>query len=587
MVQERVGLEHDLLPQRLLHVPQHAGLLALQHARDIGVHPQHDAVPVEVGGELAHLRENLETDRRARLDGAGARTVGALIGELPLEALLHALPRDDDQSEIRDLHGLGRCAVASQLLLERLLHLLAVLLLLHVDEIEDDNPAQVPQPDLPHDLARRLEVRLDDGVLESPGRLLADVAPGVHVDRDEGFRLVDDDVAAGLQPDLAAERLVDLGLDAILVEYRVRFRVPLHPRGEGRHDALDELDGAAKLTRVVDADRGEVLVEQVPQQLDHEALLPVERRGRPQRVGALAELGPRLVEELQVADDVRLGTPRGGGPDDQAPGEPVLFPELAHDRAQPAALGAVLDLAGDAHVIDGGHEHEKAARDGDVRGEARALGAERLLRDLDDDLLALVEEFLDLRLVGPAVLGGVGLAARVPPASAAAALFLVARRRVARVGRGRRARLPRARVLRPGAARVGRRLGALVFVTRFELLERLERVHHVRHVEEAIALEPELHEGGLHAGQHLRDAPLVDVAHHSALILALDEELRHLVVLEDGYARFVVVRGDDHLLRHGTCSVGAGRHEGRRTAARPGRAPPPRAAAMRWPAATR
>ena len=88
--------------------------------------------------------------------------------------------------------------------------------------------------------------------------------------------------------------------------------------------------------------------------------------------------------------------------------EAVLLAELPHDRAQAAALGAIVDLARDAHVIDGGHEHQKAARNGDVRREAGALGAERLLRDLDDDFLALVEELLDLSLVALGFLGGVG-----------------------------------------------------------------------------------------------------------------------------------------------------------------------------------
>ena len=47
------------------------------------------------------------------------------------------------------------------------------------------------------------------------------------------------------------------------------------------------------------------------------------------------------------------------------------------------------DLARHADVIDRRHEHEEAARERDVRGEPRALGAERLLRDLHEDLLAL------------------------------------------------------------------------------------------------------------------------------------------------------------------------------------------------------
>src|SRR5204863_6307227 len=49
-------------------------------------------------------------------------------------------------------------------------------------------------------------------------------------------------------------------------------------------------------------------------------------------------------------------------------------------------------------MIDRRHEYEKASRHRRVRGQARALGADRLLRDLDDDLLAFFQELLDFRL---------------------------------------------------------------------------------------------------------------------------------------------------------------------------------------------
>src|SRR5260370_13966673 len=39
------------------------------------------------------------------------------------------------------------------------------------------------------------------------------------------------------------------------------------------------------------------------------------------------------------------------------------------------------------------HVDEEAARQGDVAGDARALFAERLLGDLDDDLLASLQHF--------------------------------------------------------------------------------------------------------------------------------------------------------------------------------------------------
>ena len=149
---------------------------------------------------------------------------------------------------------------------------------------------------------------------------------------------------------------------------------------------------------VVDANRGEFLREQVAQELRHEALLAIDDRGRPRRLGFLPDLGPHPVEVAQVRNDVILGTPGRGGADDDAAGEPVLLAELADDASQSAAFLSRVDLAGHAHVVDRGHEDQEPPGHRRVGGEPRPLGAERLLGHLDDDLLAFLQEFFDLRL---------------------------------------------------------------------------------------------------------------------------------------------------------------------------------------------
>ena len=100
-----------------------------------------------------------------------------------------------------------------------------------------------------------------------------------------------------------------------------------------------------------------------------------------------------------------------------AAGQARLLAELLDDAAQAAPLVARLDLARHADVVDGRHVDEKAARQAQVRRDARALRAERLLHDLDDDLLPFLEQVFDL---------GRG---RLPVAIAAAAAALTPRRR--------------------------------------------------------------------------------------------------------------------------------------------------------------
>ena len=90
-----------------------------------------------------------------------------------------------------------------------------------------------------------------------------------------------------------------------------------------------------------------------------------------------------------------------------------------------------------------------------------------------------------------------------------------------------------------------------VFIVAREPLEFRDGVDDFRDVEERVAFEADVNEGGLHAGENLVHPAFVDVANDPALILALDEYFDDLVVLEDGDPRLVDARGDDHLLVHG------------------------------------
>ena len=262
---------------------------------------------------------------------------------------------------------------------------------------------------------------------------------------------------------------------------------------------------ALVLLRVVDADGLEFVGQQVAQQLADQALLAIDDRRRARRLHPLADLDPDLVEGLEVADDVFFGPAAGGGADDDAAGEAVRLAELADDAAQPAALFARLDLARDADVIDRRHEDQEAPGHRDVRREAGALGAERLLDDLDENLLAFLEEVFDLWAAGRSRF------VSTRPLPLPAAVFVVVPIRACRT---------------------------------------LRACRDVGDVEEPVALEAEVDEGGLHAGQDLADPALVDVADDAPLPLAFDEDFGDEIVFENGHHGFVAVGGDDHLLGH-------------------------------------
>ena len=99
-------------------------------------------------------------------------------------------------------------------------HLVAVVLDLHVDEVDDDDAADVAQPQLAGDLLGRLEVVAEDGLLEARR---ADVLAGVDVDDRERLGVLDDERAARGQPHLAVERLVELLVHVVALEDRQRL----------------------------------------------------------------------------------------------------------------------------------------------------------------------------------------------------------------------------------------------------------------------------------------------------------------------------------------------------------------------------
>jgi hypothetical protein len=134
-----------------------------------------------------------------------------------------ALARHLHQAQRREAAHRHLGAVARQRL-QLGQHGVAVLGVLHVDEVEDDDAAQVAQAQLARDGVRRFQVGLEDGVVEVAP---ADEAAGVDVDGGHRFGLVDDQVAARFQVDAAAQRAQDLLFDAVQVEQRALARVVL------------------------------------------------------------------------------------------------------------------------------------------------------------------------------------------------------------------------------------------------------------------------------------------------------------------------------------------------------------------------
>ncbi len=108
-------------------------------------------------------------------------------------------------------------AVAGQRLGQAAQHQVAVGLQHHVDEVDDDDPADIAQPQLAHRLLGGLEIVLGHRLLEVAAR--AGELAGVDVDDGHRLGAVDDQGAARGQPHLAVHRLGELFVDAVHREH--------------------------------------------------------------------------------------------------------------------------------------------------------------------------------------------------------------------------------------------------------------------------------------------------------------------------------------------------------------------------------
>ena len=117
--------------------------------------------------------------------------VGTLTTQSPLEARPGSFAGQLYEADVAHGQELGPGRIATELFGQGFVDRAPVIGLLHVDEIDDDDAAEIPEAKLPDNLDRRLEVERVDRFFQ---RLLADELPGVDVDRDQRFGLIDHQV---------------------------------------------------------------------------------------------------------------------------------------------------------------------------------------------------------------------------------------------------------------------------------------------------------------------------------------------------------------------------------------------------------
>ncbi len=204
--------------------------------------------------------------------------------------------------------------------------------------------------------------------------------------------MVDHQIAAAGQPHLPPQRPGDLFFQRVRIEDGFLPRVQMHPVAHWLGKHLHKIIDLLQIVGVIDDKPLDVLCELVADQPEYEIVILMQQRGRLGPSAPGLNSAPQFHQELNVARDLFLAEP---------------FGDCAHDNPHPLGLGRLRDFlqsvaldivvypTRNPHVINGRHQHHIPAGEGDVSDYPSALGADRFLAHLDNDLLSGLENILD------------------------------------------------------------------------------------------------------------------------------------------------------------------------------------------------
>ncbi len=360
----------------------------------------HRHLAVHGGGVVLHglfLDDAQDLQRGAFrvADVAGAAAARAGDGRAFAQGGLEALAAHFHEAELADGAELHAGAVLAQRVAQAVFHFAAVLALLHVDEVDHDQAAQVAQAHLARHFVGGFQVGAGGGFLDVAA---LDGAGRVHVHADQRFGVVDHDGAAAGQLHGARVGRLDLVLDLEAAEQGCVVAVALDLASVLGHHVRHELVGLFIDVVGVDEDVTDVAVEVVADGADDQARFLVDQEGALAALGCAVDGAPELEQVVQVPLQFGSAATDAGCARDDAHTIGVL--ELVHRLLQ---LGAVLALdasadAAAARVV--GHQHHVAPGQADKGGQRCALVAALFLLDLDQQLLAFLDDVVDARLGG-------------------------------------------------------------------------------------------------------------------------------------------------------------------------------------------
>ena len=262
----------------------------------------------------------------------------------------------------------------------------------HVNEVNDNNAADIAQTQLTDNLLSSFQVVLGDSLFKvaaATGELT-----GVHIHHGHGFSTVNHQRTTRRQVHLAVQCLRQLLVDAVVVE-EVVIAVPLLQAGDQvrRHVGHVRLDGIPGVLALNDH-RGEVLVEDVTHGLNHQVGLLVEhlRSQHLAGVSLLLNLFPLRTQTVNVVGQLLLRSTLRRGTNNHAS---TLGQLVLQNLLQASTLG-VGQLAGNTGHRTTRHIHQEATGQRNLAGQAGTLVTNRVLGDLHQNRIAGLQGVLNL-----------------------------------------------------------------------------------------------------------------------------------------------------------------------------------------------
>src|SRR5258706_4830236 len=229
--------------------------------------------------------------------------MGTRAQQLIFQTLARPLAGHFHQTELGYFKYIGAGFVLLERLFERIVDSFAVALFLHIDEIDDDNAADVAQPQLAHSFLNRFHVGLKNRFLLAA---FANETAGIHIDRGERLGALDDEVTTRTEPNPSIERFDDFFLDHLLLKQWLFIRVKNDLSLGARHEMAHKIDDSPMVFWRIDHDLLGLRCEEIPDRPRDQIEILMNQRGRRRGRTLFLNPLPKLCEKTQLALNLSL-----------------------------------------------------------------------------------------------------------------------------------------------------------------------------------------------------------------------------------------------------------------------------------------